>query len=441
MGRHVGVPRFLCSRLWPPQRALWAGLGGARGQACLRTNAPRLARGAAPSASSWMRLYSSSPEGELSPMLSQLPDYVAGSTALAEGKFAQALLPLQRATEVAAAYFPAAGAHLELLVCQSAYGRCLWYSGRFQEASSQFEAALKVARELQGQAAAKCRLAESSARINFELGHFEKAEVLAAEAVAIAPPPLLMRVRTLLAAIQGVQSGQVGDHFDAGGETEAIWRVNCLVVKLLGSEPGSSPDLEALKAELGEGSPLARLLGDDSETGEAAALPRGMVRMALRSTTGQLAVAVGAGNWQAGSGCWVRPLLVGALSDFEALQPAGPTLLPFLYRTLSALGVLTGAGGLGPALVTEGLFRSALDHAANQSGAGRQNIWRAQLFLAFAKHLEQGREAENRATEISSLQSQAETALGGNKDLSPQQLRWALVYLPPPEEVRAEDVF
>jgi len=190
--------------------------------------------------------------------------------------------------------------------------------------------------------------------------------------------------------------------------------------------------------EFDEQGELGRLL---ASAGETPSLPL----MALRSTGGQLAVASG----QEGKP-WARPLLVKALDDFAALQPGGPTLGPVLFRTLGALGTLTARTSLD-AVTSEGLFRTALDHIeeamrgqlSHSLDLGRGPLWRAMVFWAYAELLQQGRQAEQRSSEIAALRQRAAAALGSEQSATGptrRQLRWALVYLPPPERLRPEEL-
>eukprot|EP00933_Yihiella_yeosuensis_P018885 TRINITY_DN15391_c0_g1_i1.p1 TRINITY_DN15391_c0_g1~~TRINITY_DN15391_c0_g1_i1.p1 ORF type:complete len:476 (-),score=105.11 TRINITY_DN15391_c0_g1_i1:192-1619(-) len=391
-------------------------------------------------------------------MLSQLPDYIQGSTAMEAGNFDEALAPLQRASEVAVAYFPAAGAGRELVICLSAYGRCLWYAGRASEAAQQFEAGHEAAnKHLESnpaiKAVASSYLAEASARVHFELGDFDKASALISEALSTVPSSssiLKIRLQMLDEALKVVTSGtSVFSHAGASEVSsdealilEAIRRTNSLVAHVFpNGDLDSAKALDALSSELGAGGPLANLLAVDAEAAEASnseqtGLPHGMERMALRSTAGQLAVSL-----EAFDEPWARPLLVAALKDYEDLQPKGPTLKPFLYRTLTAVGTLTGKGGKGEAVTAEGLFRSALGHAEEPTPSPasllpRAKIWRALNFFSFARLLEGGRRAEERKTDIASFERQADRLLD-DEELTAEELRWAAIYLPPPMELKA----
>jgi len=119
-----------------------------------------------------------------------------------------------------------------------------------------------------------------------------------------------------------------------------------------------------------------------------------------------------------------------------------------LFRTLGALGTLTA---LSDAVTAEGLFTSAIDEVdkamhgrlAHALDAGRGPLWRSLVFSGFADLLEQGRQADQRKSEIAQLRDKAADALGikdGKAILSRKQLRWASVYLPPPEHLDADEL-
>lgn len=429
----MAVVRHLPAVLARRGRGLGVGAGsscGCRGLAAAAAGATKAAR-AAPG------------------LLAQLPDFVTGSELLEAGRFGEASESLHRAVEVAEAYFPEAAAR-ERALCHSAYGRCLWYAGHYAETAAQFEAGVKALRDGRGPSAALAQLATAAARSHFEAGRLDLAAPLLAEALAGAPPgagPAPRLVAAALAAARG-EAAAAGEEAEAEAEAEAIRRTNRLVAEVLvegdGQGAATAVAAAALEAELSEGGVLARLLAADSEVSA-------MTLMALRSTAGQLAVAAGQGSQP-----WARPLLAAALKDFEALRPGGPTLQPLLFRTLSALGTLTGSAG--DAVTSEGLFRAAVDHIeeallgthghAHDSKRGR--LWRAQVFFGFAELLATGRRAEQRASEIAQLRGRAAAALTGQEEaeadvalvaLSPEQMRWALVYLPPPESLRTDDLF
>lgn len=410
---------------------------------------PGLARQAASSAKrAWApaRAFASPGFG----MLEQLPDFLAGHEAMKQGHLAAALMPMKRASEVAAAYFPAE-AFREKALAHAASGRCLWYAGLFSDAAGEFEAGLRAAGS-QVPAAVAARLAEAAARSHFEAGHFDFCAKLVAEAAAAAPtapgPKLIEE------ALRVVEGGTVAGGGLPGApdrDLEAVRRTNRLVGEAL-PEPGAGSVPEALEAELGEGGPLANFLkGPPSPAGlmgppgsASWLMAPSLTLMALRSTAGQLAVEAGLGGRP-----WARPLLVAALNDYEALKPGGPTMGPLLFRTLGALGTLTGRAH--DAIAAEGLFRSAVDHAeeamrgpwAAGLDVGRGRLWRAAVFGGYAELLESGRQAEQRATEIQSLRERAAAALHAEQPPPPtqSQRRWALVYLPPPQELSAEEIF
>ncbi|CAE8627689.1 unnamed protein product [Polarella glacialis] len=442
-------------------------------------------------------------------LLAQLPDFVAGVDALEARRFGEATLKLQRSVEVTAAYFPAVNAGAELALCRSAYACCLWYQGRFQEAAVQFEIALEASRE-HLPSINVARLAESAARVEFELGHFSRAADLASqasEALTSAQPQAHPRPRMLEEAVNVViggqgrrtyweeEDGETKNHTsEAEREVEAIRLVNSLIAEALPddfkAEAPTDPDegrslSQIFENELGKDRPLARLLGlrqggevrpdglsefidetDDHEFEDGpGALQLGCVRMALRSTVGQLAVAVGASAEP-----WVKSLLEAAIHDFEAIQPTGPATGPFMYRSMIALGTVT-AELTQDAKAAEELFRSAIDKATVPRAGhgpkvgdskGRRGIWRSQALTAYADFLEQGPQAKQRASEIAGLRVQAADALclpEGPEDqcdtaahladklhlqlevyLSPHKLRWGLVYVPPPELLRAPEL-
>jgi len=362
------------------------------------------------------------------------------------GRHSEAVAPLQRAVEVASAYFPESAGR-EKALCHSAYGRCLWYMGRFADAAEQFQAgggAAARARGLADEASlrlAEAHLVECAARARFEGGHFDAAASLAAEATAAGPRPLARLIIEAVQAVNGVAatSGEMaaGSGRDWRSD-EAIRRTNLLVARAL-------PDAEgdygaALDEELAEGCPLAKLLEPGADEGHT------LQMMALRSTVGQLAVA--AKGSEVGN-AMARSLLSAALKDFEVLQPGGPTYKPLYFRTLGALGELLGNH---EPVTAEGLYRSAVDQVEGATHGAmavslrgkRGTLWRAQVFNGFAELLAEGRRAEQRATEIADLRARAADALGVEEGaataLSRQQLRWALVWLPPPERLMPEEL-
>ncbi|CAE8584188.1 unnamed protein product, partial [Polarella glacialis] len=436
-------------------------------------------------------------------------DFVAGAEALEARRFGEATLKLQRAVEVTAAYFPAVNAGAELALCRSAYACCLWYQGRFQEAAHQFEVALEASQE-HLPSISVARLAESAARVEFELGHFSRAADLASQAsqaLTSLQPQAHPRPRMLEEAVNVVvggqgrrkyweeeEDGETKNHTsEAAREVEAIRLVNSLIAEALPddfkvkapTDPDEGRSLSQIfEIELGKDRPLARLLGlrqggevrpdliqlidethDNDFEDRPGALQLGMVRMALRSTVGQLAVAVGASAEP-----WVKSLLEAAIRDFEALQPTGPATAPFMYRSMVALGTVA-AEVTQDAKAAEGLFRSAIDKATVPRAGhgpkvgdskGRKGIWRSQALTAYADFLEQGPQTKQRASEIAGLRVHAADALclpEGPQDqcdtaahladklhlqlevfLSPHRLRWGLVYLPPPEQLRAQEL-
>lgn len=375
-------------------------------------------------------------------LLAQLPDFATGVGALEEGRYADALMPLQRATEVAASYFPAT-AVTERALCHSAGGCCLWSLGRYTEAAAQFEAGLAAARVDGSVHAATCaNLAEAAARVHFELGDFNAAGAFAAEAAKSSPqaegPQLITNALAVVA----------GDDIDEAalldGDLAMLGRVNELVGRALpdgGSfgafSSASDATAQALNAEFAEDQPLGQLLPPSADS-ETPLTPgsSSLIVMATRSCAGQLAVAAGLRD----SAPWVRPLLVTALNDFEALKPVEPMLWPMLFRTLGALGSLLAHQG--DFVTAEGLFRSAVDHVdealrgkplAAALSSSRACLWQAQLFAGFADLLGNGRRAEHRGSEISAWRERA-TAVQANVSVTgdARRLRWSLVYLPPP---------
>mmetsp|Transcript_53968 Transcript_53968/g.174330 ORF Transcript_53968/g.174330 Transcript_53968/m.174330 type:complete len:170 (-) Transcript_53968:162-671(-) len=167
--------------------------------------------------------------------------------------------------------------------------------------------------------------------------------------------------------------------------------------------------------------------------------------MALRLSAGQLAVCAGA---EEAARPWVAPLLVAALKDCEVLQPTDPMLKPVLFRTLAALG--TSHGHAEP-VTAEGLFRSAVDYAdqaaagplAAALATGRGRLWRAQVLLDFAQLLENSRRAEERKSDIAFFRRRAGELLQVEKPivgLSARDLRWSLVWLPPPPTISPADL-
>jgi len=372
-------------------------------------------------------------------LLADLPDFATGSEALASGRYAEAVLPLERASEVASAYFPESAAE-ERAVVHSALGRCLWYLARFKESAGHYEQGLGAARSASPQAAAN--LAVAAGRVHFELGSFAAAAKLAAEAVEATPgEPSPILLRDAVEAAQGNATDKPLTALESdNSEDKAVQRLNHLVASALpdgfvaplwksDSEPAATSAV--LDAELGEGQPLAQLLASSDAS-------PGLTRMALLASAGQLAVAAGKAKEP-----WARPLLVRALDDFKVLEPGGPTLRPVIFRALGGLGTLTGL--TGNFITAEGLFRAALDHADEaamaHNASARMKIWRGYLFGGYADLLENSRDAEKRASEIDALRKRA-AELGGNEagGFSPEQLRWAFIYLPPPGLLR-EDAF
>merc|ERR1712087_155298 len=111
---------------------------------------------------------------------------------------------------------------------------------------------------------------------------------------------------------------------------------------------------------------------------------------------------------------WVRPMLVAALNDFDVQLPTDPTLQPLKFRTLGALGTVISQQG--DDMNGEGLFRDGIDEAmqgplANALKSGRGCVWRSDVFTGFADLLQNGRRAEQRASEITALRERAEAAL------------------------------
>lgn len=343
-------------------------------------------------------------------MLAQLPDYAAGVRAVAAGSFAEALPPLQRATDVATAYFPEAAAR-ERALCRATLGRCLWHLGRFGEAAAQLDGAHGSG----GSTPASEKLALFAARAHFEAGGFDEAASLAAKAgddgILVAEAIRIVQGETLPAL-----TGEVSD------ETNAVRRLNGCV----GRYVTDSGPLDTIGEEFGVGD-----LGSYLAPPEAGNVPAdkdpSLTLVALRSTAGQLAVACGAAKQP-----WTRPLLVSALKGLQAIEPiSDPTLQPFFFRSLAALATLTDSQL--DAITAEGLFTSAMD-SVNQTlngpcsaafRSGRGKLWCSQVFAAFADILENGRRAEDRKTEIAGLREKA------GPPLTQQQLRWALLYLPP----------
>lgn len=371
--------------------------------------------------------------GAAAGLLSQLPDFVAGTKALEAGRLAEAQLPLERAVEVAEAYFPPSAAR-ERAHCHAALGRCLWRRGRMLEAAAQYEAGLRVTRDHPSVEVPSC-MAFSASRMYFELGRFSMAESLAAEAAQLDAQSEAARL--MVEAVQAVE-GHVpaGTAELADTSLEAVRRSSRLTAAVL--KDSGEVDGDALEAELADGRPLAQLLAAEG----APSLPL----LAARSTAGQLAVAAGRGGEP-----WARALLVKALDDFEALQPAtSPTFTPLLFQNLGALGTLTGLSS-GEHIAAEGLFISAVDHIdkamhgylADVLTGPRGRIWRARVFYGFADLLEQGRRAEQRRSEIVALRGRAANALGSDDGEAPQissrQVRWALVHAPQPEPLKVLD--
>jgi len=391
-------------------------------------------------------------------LLAQLPDYVEGAKLVSQGKFQEALPPLQRATEVAEAYFPANASAAERVLCRSLCGQSLWQLGRFADSSAQFQSGLQEARSnLPGLVVS--RLAEAAARAEFEVGRFPAAGALAVEAVAAhseAPGP-----RLLVGALKAVDGTCVEatanlDDWSSSAE-EAVHRTNGLVAAVLpdaddGKDQGiTEASLPMLEDALGEAGPLARFLLPvaDQPPVPQEGLPR-LLCAELRSAAAQLAVAAGHGAKP-----WTRPLLVAALDDCEALrvEPADfdseMRLRPLLFRTLASLGTLTGA--TGDHITAEGLFRSAVDSAeqsmqhplaAGRLATGRGCLWRSLVYSGFADLLAETRRAEQRASEIAQLRDTAKALLPeGTSSLCHRDLRWSLVCLPPLKYLGPEELF
>eukprot|EP00930_Biecheleria_cincta_P040324 TRINITY_DN27632_c0_g2_i1.p1 TRINITY_DN27632_c0_g2~~TRINITY_DN27632_c0_g2_i1.p1 ORF type:complete len:527 (+),score=100.85 TRINITY_DN27632_c0_g2_i1:62-1582(+) len=445
--------------------------------------------------------------------LTQLPDFVTGYAALEARKFGEASPHLKRAVEVASKYFPSLGAGAELALCRSSYARCLWYQGHFQEAAKQFQLGLDDMRsqQIEGPQAAKkaaaatSRLAEAAARVHFELGHFRLAQVFAADASKAWLPSMHPRTRMLEEAILAVTSGRGDrsysnekDQLPEAEELTATQRLELKATRLVNSLTAQalpddlSRDPEIFKLDTEENRCLARLLGMDSsgniipdsteEEQEFSKkeimqadilqdaedmLPLSITRMALRSTVGQLAVLSGACGET-----WVQPLLLAAKDDFERLQPGGPATEPFLYRTLAALGNMSGPypGARASSKSMEHMRQAMQKAAAHRPGrgagvvetTGRKGIWRGMLLTSYAELLEESADAEQHIPEIAGLRAQAADAFGvpeipGEQGhdaselseklktklevfMSPTTLRWALIYLPAPEQLRMNEL-
>eukprot|EP00435_Cladocopium_sp_Y103_P039529 s1628_g10.t1 len=333
-------------------------------------------------------------------LLEQLPDYAAGSKALAEKRFSEALPMLKRAVEVADAYFPAdAGA--ELVECHASLGSCLWYIGQYEEAARVMSKS------------SSDHLLLGAALILFELGRFEEADG-AHTAQKKNPQTCATKLTSSLAAdVKDISADGLT------GEFAAMMKLNQLIsfAQSSAAEPGPDTDVTALQ-DLAHISWLENALKDIlRELDELDALKPDADLM-LRCTVGELAVMAGLKDE------WVRESLVKTLKDFDRLQPKDPSGQAIVFRALTALATLTNAAG--DAITAEGLFHSAQDHVARHTAPGRAAVWRRGVANAFATMLETGRHAEKRAPEIKRLREAAGAAA------SASQKRWALLVLPQP---------
>jgi len=360
-------------------------------------------------------------------LLEHLPDYTTGWQALEGGRFGDAVAPLTRAVDVAESYFPPTAAR-ERVLCHWALGYCLWQDGRYVDAARRFEAGSAAARGGHGALVegvppgAASILAHAAASACFEVGNFEAARAQIKAADNCSNTACLAEA---IAAVDGAPP-QCPD----GDDVVSLGRqMNVLTGTLLqggDATEGSLSDAamqERLANLTAEGGALA--VGTSMEASAAEF-------MSLRSTAGQLIVLTGVGGREQ-----ARALLATALKDFEAIQTPGTDLKPWLFRTLATLGVLLDQR---EPVSAEGLFRAALDHMdvvdeATKAGPlqralshGRGRVWQAQVLLGYAAHLEQSRRAEQRASEAESLRLRA----GSLCSLSPLQLRWSLLWLPPP---------
>ncbi|CAJ1330802.1 unnamed protein product [Effrenium voratum] len=313
-------------------------------------------------------------------LLAQLPDFAAGEQALKEGRYADALPMLQRSVEVADAYFPPdAGA--ERAQCHKALGSCLWHQGHFDEAARAWtlsDGALHLA----------------AARAHFELGNFEQVAKLTSDAA-------------VLGAVCAVRGEEVPE---VQGPLAVIAQVNRLVKEAVIGAEGASDVPEPTAASLLEAEASAEL------------------RLLLRCTLGELAVLAGQKD------DWLRECLVKCLKDYDALEPKDPVQQAVVVRSLTALATLTNARG--DAITAEGLFRSAQDQARAKlptgGSGGRRRLWARQVPEAFARMLETGRHAEQRAPEIRDLRAEAAQLSPG--EATAAERRWGLVVLPQVEE-------
>lgn len=338
-------------------------------------------------------------------LLEQLPDYAAGSKALAEKRFSEALPILKRAVEVADAYFPAdAGAELD--ECHASLGSCLWYIGQYEEATRVMSKS------------SSDHLILGAALILFELGRFEEATKLTSSLADVKVPAALLQ-----SAVRVVAGDQDISADGLSGESAAMMKLNRLIsfaqssAQSSAAEPG--PDGYATPFHyMAHISWLEKALKDIlRELDELDALKPDSELM-LRCTVGELAVMAGLKDK------WVRESLVKTLKDFDRLQPKDPSGQAVVFRALTALATLTNAAG--DAITAEGLFHSAQDHVARHSAPGRAALWRRGVANAFAAMLETGRHAEKRAPEIKRLREAAGAPAGASEK------RWALLVLPQP---------
>ncbi|CAJ1412900.1 unnamed protein product [Effrenium voratum] len=199
------------------------------------------------------------------------------------------------------------------------------------------------------------------------------------------------------------------------GPLAVIAQVNRLVKEAVIGAEGASDVPEPTAASLLEAEASAEL------------------RLLLRCTLGELAVLAGQKD------DWVRECLVKCLKDYDALEPKDPVQQAVVVRSLTALATLTNARG--DAITAEGLFRSAQDQAraklptggsGGSGGSGRRRLWARQVPEAFARMLETGRHAEQRAPEIRDLRAEAAQLSPGEATAS--ERRWGLVVLPQVEE-------
>jgi len=352
-------------------------------------------------------------------MLSQLPDFAEGVEALQAQQYKDAVQPLQRATEVVGSYFPE-GALRERMLCFSTYGQCLWNLGRLAEAAKQFEAGTAAARVSALRSIAGT-LSENAALAHFEVGNFDTAGHLATCSATVSQALRVVRGHVDLGAALSEE---------VSSEEEAMRCFNNLVGRAL-PDDGSFLSPESL-TELA--TPLNSFLSDAPST---------EVARALRSGAGELAVITGAAAKP-----WVRQILVRALQDSDELKVSGQLVWPPLFRTLAALGTVTG---LKLDFVTgEGLFNSAVDSVEEtlrgDKGAvlrgGRGKIWQTHVFDSFAELLQRSRRAEVRQSDIASLRGRAAAVMGSETHIfTPSQLRWSLMCLPSPTPLCPEHLF